>query len=776
MPIGPAPTGNTGPVVDQTARDEAKAAQATANQNRQEITAEETQRRSSDDELARRIDGKLDTSGFTGASVKGKLEGLAGDDRLDASAVKGLPAASSGVDQAARDRLDAVEADDWVTSRRMAAESVTEGIIADDAVTGRKIPRSTIESRHYADDSVGTEAIRGEAVGDPELKPEVLQRIDGKLRAGDFTGATVKAKLEGLAGDDRLDASAVKNLPRGGSGVDNVARTDASKALDGVDEVRHDALKNADMRIEPSIVPTVPGLVRNYTLHLDSLVGVPENAAKVIVSAGKGEEGNFALAFDTAWVRTRRTINLTRLTQATYDNATAAGNISGADTSLPVIVAFYAENFDTTSGQDIGSAIAVYRTEIKIGDGRDLPVDYTASEKAKLARYRENPRANGASELAPLQTLGTMRRIAYSSSAIANGIIAPGTFMIGTTGGNQGIFARLSDVDADADAFLESNLRVKVGNVQSVITSFTRGLQGWTARITGDFSGISVGDDVSFEFGPKVPAGGDTDLSDIEDYARKSIRTATIPSDRTLEPLTETGAIPFNFGASLDDPTASGSNPAVTSRSDFGTALSDTDVVTEKNVIADASFTLTQAQATHVGAFVLVDIDVADIATDRFSDVELVLQTVGTGTVVSVVELPHDPTFEREGLQFPLAGLALGGSFIFALKATVRGREQRVTATLSNLRYQRDSNPPLQPFVERVAQKLVDEQADIDGPRLQRIEGELLAGDNTLPPPTNRTGFAAPQWAAAGVTHQKTGRITSLCNPCKGICSTGMDW
>ena len=716
--------------------------------------------------------------------------------------------------------------DDSVTSRKIAAEAVTEGLIADEAVTGRKIPRNTIQSSHIAADQVGPTEIAGEAVGFPELDSDVLERIDGKLNVDDLAEGIARWASAGAATDletameylfanrfnltdlpgfptdaarswngqileIRVSAEGTVTLvpvdkPAGGGGGDDAydwategntdpiplakmgeesgpRRTEDAKLAEQIADLRAHR-GGTQMRVEPRFVPTIQGLVRNYTLHIDSLQGIPEDAVKVIVTAGRG--GGISLAWDNAWVRTRREIPITRFTQATLTNALGNNLIHADDHSVPVQVGFYPATVADNSNQDASIALAYFVTSILIGDGLDLGEEFTGREKRKLAGYAENPRGNGASFIAPLVTLDQMTRVAYSSSVIASGNIAPGTFMIGVSGGNQGIFARFTDRDSDATAFLENGLNVEIDTGSGTLTSVTHGAQGWTARLSGDYSGVGVGDRVRFNLGPKAPRASGASLDQIEDFARKD-RAVAVPADKTLPTLTGLTSVGFNFGGgSPQTPTPGGSTAQVEGRPAFGTATSDTAVVTETNVIAGSGFTLTNAEATHAGALILVDLAVQNIATDRFSDVELILQT-STGTAVATVELPHDPIYARRGLQFDLSGLSAGGSFRFALKATVRGREQTVIVTLSRLLYQQDGQPPLEPFVERVARREVDKLADIDNPRLTRIERDLLAGDLTLPPPT-RTGFTSPQWASAGATHQRQLETQAFVIPASG--------
>ena len=147
------------------------------------------------------------------------------------------------------------------------------------------------------------------------------------------------------------------------------------------------------IRVDPPVVATGAGLVRNYTLHIQSLEGIPETATKLIVSAGGAHgnaetrrNGNFILAWDNAWVRGRRQIQLTRLTQATYDGALAGGNITANDHSLPVIVGFYGAGWPDNANQQVDEALASFTTAILIGSEDDIQTDFTVADKRRLPK------------------------------------------------------------------------------------------------------------------------------------------------------------------------------------------------------------------------------------------------------------------------------------------------------------------------------------------------------------------------------------------------------
>lgn len=155
---------------------------------------------------------------------------------------------------------------------------------------------------------------------------------------------------------------------------------------------------NQQMRIDPPYVANVSALARNYTLHIQSLQGIPDTAKKVIVSIGGAHEspdsptardGNFVIAWDNAWVRTRTEIPLTRLISATLQNALGGGWITEADHSLPVHIGFYPDSFPSNAHQQSTDALAYFSTSILIGEASGFAADFTIADKTKLDRLKE---------------------------------------------------------------------------------------------------------------------------------------------------------------------------------------------------------------------------------------------------------------------------------------------------------------------------------------------------------------------------------------------------
>ena len=110
------------------------------------------------------------------------------------------PAGGGGADAAARARLDAIEADDWVTGRRIAAKTIGSGLLVDNIID---------EERLIADDVIETQHIAANAVTESELHGDVTDELD---------------KIGGL--DTRV--TALESHP--GTDRDNVARAAAATA------------------------------------------------------------------------------------------------------------------------------------------------------------------------------------------------------------------------------------------------------------------------------------------------------------------------------------------------------------------------------------------------------------------------------------------------------------------------------------------------------------------------------------------------------------------
>ena len=181
--------------------------------------------------------GKLDDTDTTLAAELVTLLGLpAGNDRLDASAIKNLPTGGSGLDQAAVDARVAAGVADWaetgnaatVPSAKLTDGSVGTAKIADDAVTQAKVAAGAVGTTELADDAVNADKLTAGAVGGAAIADDGIE--GGKLDDTDTTLAGEIVTLLGLpSGADRLDASAIKNLPTGGAGL-NQAAVDARVA------------------------------------------------------------------------------------------------------------------------------------------------------------------------------------------------------------------------------------------------------------------------------------------------------------------------------------------------------------------------------------------------------------------------------------------------------------------------------------------------------------------------------------------------------------------
>ena len=132
-----------------------------------------------------------------------------------------LPQATSGgegVDTAARTRLTAIEADDWVTTRRYADQSIETNHILWGSLIGRHfrtiangggiggglIVNNALEDRHFPNDIISSRMIPADAVGNSELQADSVgaeEVINGSLTEVTLAAA-VRAKLNASRGSD----------------------------------------------------------------------------------------------------------------------------------------------------------------------------------------------------------------------------------------------------------------------------------------------------------------------------------------------------------------------------------------------------------------------------------------------------------------------------------------------------------------------------------------------------------------------------------------------
>lgn len=81
-------------------------------------------------------------------------------------------------DTAIRNRLSAIEADDWVTGRRIRSREIGGGHLGDNILESRHVPTGTVDQRMLADDSVGQAELRGDSVGEAELTAALRAKVN----------------------------------------------------------------------------------------------------------------------------------------------------------------------------------------------------------------------------------------------------------------------------------------------------------------------------------------------------------------------------------------------------------------------------------------------------------------------------------------------------------------------------------------------------------------------------------------------------------------------
>ena len=175
----------------------------------------------------------------TGAGIKSKLEALSGSARLDASAVKNLPSGGgSGEANVQADWNETDTSDDAYIQNKPTIPTALSQLTG--SVSDGQIPASITRDTELAGSIT---QLKGQGLpANRDTMKELSDAIDA-IVPGDNnvqsnwnegntgsdayiqnkptipvveTGGTIKSKLEGLSGNARLDASAVKNLPSGG--------------------------------------------------------------------------------------------------------------------------------------------------------------------------------------------------------------------------------------------------------------------------------------------------------------------------------------------------------------------------------------------------------------------------------------------------------------------------------------------------------------------------------------------------------------------------------
>ena len=173
----------------------------------------------------------------TPAEIRDSLQTLTGDDRLAASAVKDLPTAPDVATTAAdglmssedKTKLDGIDAG--------AKDDQTAAEIRDSLQTltgGDRLSATAVKDLPSAPDNATTSA-------DGLMSSEDKTKLDGIEASAkdDQTAAEIRDSLQTLTGGDRLAASAVKDLP---SAPDN-ATTDADGLMSSEDKTKLDGIE-----------------------------------------------------------------------------------------------------------------------------------------------------------------------------------------------------------------------------------------------------------------------------------------------------------------------------------------------------------------------------------------------------------------------------------------------------------------------------------------------------------------------------------------------------
>ena len=199
----------------------------------------------------------------TGAQIRDQLQMLSGEQRLDASAIKNIPTGGGGLNQAGVDgRINELRPVAYSQPEKDKLAGIEDGATADQSATEIKDSLETLSGN----DRLAASAVKDIPTGGLDqaavdaritaLRPVAFSSADETKLDGIENNATadqsateIRDSLQTLSGNARLDASAVKNIPTGGGGL-NQAGVDARiQALrpnpftDG-DETKLDGIEN----------------------------------------------------------------------------------------------------------------------------------------------------------------------------------------------------------------------------------------------------------------------------------------------------------------------------------------------------------------------------------------------------------------------------------------------------------------------------------------------------------------------------------------------------
>ena len=757
--------------IDQMARDAAAAAataagaaQTTANENRVEIKAEETARRRGDDELARRIAG-ISTDIADGSITTPKLA----DDAVT------------------RAKL----ADDSVGGREIVSREVSSGHLADRLLEDRHFPTDIIDARMIEANAVGLSELAGKSVDVDNLTDALRLEIDGKLTASrletametlfrdnfnlddlpGFMGLNIarddngKALILEVAQDGTVSVGK-RTFPTGSSGgVDNVARTEAGRALDQiadevinrkagdarlqheVDSLRSGAGPVSDLIIDPSRIDN-PAALNNltFTVQVDDPDAVSDQATRAVLAYVRpGRSTGAPIGSVQAWDADVNSMRFT-VTSSQFTKFTTPGsdNYIGANPRHIRLALWFFPATGATN--DASLAVSEVQGTLNIYPASQQGVPFTQEDSDKLDRYDGNPQANGAAFSQPLVLLQQHIKVALDNAAFTADNVRQGQFQARAegTGPTARDILKLAlhpdDVES-VDYWLAEPLAPVVfgqadgGGVLSVTPEAVNRpddtAKPWLFRFTFP-AGSGVLDlpneRYNVQGNPKV-AGGGGGLTgpQAEDYLFD-------PADKAA--LGFAGELVFDIG-----------NP------------DDANLVTETDAYS-SGFRMPPV----VGGEITVDYVLDGTITGAQPvDADLVLERAGDGSDVATHNLVLPDSSGT--MKIPADGLS-NVNLRFAIRATTKGRFNG-SLVLSDLAYS-SSESRAAPFVREIMDPVLSGQQKEFERQREVVEQELVAGDAKLASPTRVGARRSPTWAAATSTHQDQTDADSFVIPASG--------
>ena len=135
------------------------------------------------------IDNLLDG----GAQISPDLTDL----EIDGTVVTATPAELNyvdGVTSAIQTQLNAITANDWVVTARIADDNITNALMAADAITGAELADNACDSEHYTDGSIDHVHLAGDAVDGDNIADNSINSehyVDGSIDNAHIASATI---------------------------------------------------------------------------------------------------------------------------------------------------------------------------------------------------------------------------------------------------------------------------------------------------------------------------------------------------------------------------------------------------------------------------------------------------------------------------------------------------------------------------------------------------------------------------------------------------------